>query len=64
MSEVIIKDGSTYAIVQRVSLAWMYAKLAIKSLFGPKVRYQVVLRVRGKRDDVVLALDALKKAYE
>jgi hypothetical protein len=51
----------------RHRLAWfkMYLRYAVKSLFGPPMRYQVVIRVNssGSSDDVIMALDACKDAY-
>ena len=48
-------------------LAWfkMYLGYAVKALFGPPMRYQVVIRVNstGSSEDVIMALEACKKAY-
>ena len=47
--------------------AWfkMYLRYAVKALFGPSMRYQVVIRVNStaSSDDVIMALEACKKAY-
>lgn len=52
----------------RTRIAWFrtYLKYAAKALFGPPMRYQVVIRVSGDASDdaVVMALDTLKKAYQ
>lgn len=47
--------------------AWfkMYLGYAVKALFGPPMRYQVVIRVNSSADSqaVIMALDACKKSY-
>lgn len=62
---ITVEPVSSNRLRQRFVWARMYIKYAVKSLFGPHAMYQVVIRVSedGKREDVLAALDALRKAY-
>ncbi len=53
------------SLSKRLSWFNMYLRYAFKSLFGQRMRYQVVIRVSAEGDSksVVMALDALKAAY-
>lgn len=61
----MVEDVPSNRLRQRLVWSRMYIGYAIKSLFGPRAMYQVVIRVSegGKREDVLAALDALRKAY-
>lgn len=60
-----IEEVEASSLQKRWSWFKMYFGYALKSLIGPPMRYQVVIRVNstGSSDDVIMALEACKKAY-
>lgn len=60
-----IEEVEASSVQKRWAWFKMYLGYAVKSLLGPSMRYQVVIRVNSSADSqaVIMALDACKKAY-
>lgn len=60
-----IEEVEAGSIKKRWAWFKMYLGYAVKSLLGPSMRYQVVIRVNSTASsgDVIMALEACKKAY-
>lgn len=60
-----IEEVEANSIKQRWAWFKMHLVYAAKSLLGPSMRYQLVIRVNSSADSqaVIMALDACKKAY-
>lgn len=60
-----IKEVEASSLQKRWAWFKMYLAYAVKSLLGPSMRYQVVIRVNStaSSEDLIIALEACKKAY-
>lgn len=61
-----IQESKACEISNRLAWFKMHLSYAFKAMFGPRMRYQVVIRISSEASDdaPILALDALKRAYQ